>query len=248
MSIYAFIPARKGSERIKNKNKKKINEIPLIFYTFAQALSVFDAKKIYVSTDDKEILEWSKKLGFLEFGLRPGNISTANSPDISWLKYSLKIFEINNIPIKYICLLRPTSPFRSKSFIQTGLNLLIKNTSFSSLRAVRKCLEHPGKMWILKNNIMIPLLPFSEKNVPWHSMQYKSLPDIYVQTAALEILNVDKTVRMNQLSGDIVMPYFGNDMDNFDINNQNDLLEAENLILNYKNNITKKASILFNKM
>ena len=31
-------------------------------------------------------------------------------------------------------------------------------------------------------------------------MQYKSLPDIYVQTAALEILNVDKTVRMNQLS------------------------------------------------
>ena len=44
------------------------------------------------------------------------------------------------------------------------------------------------------------------------------------------------------------MPYFGNDMDNFDINNQNDLLESENLILNYKNNITKKASILFNKM
>ena len=95
---------------------------------------------------------------------------------------------------------------------------------------------------------MTPLLPFSEKNVPWHSMQYKSLPDIYIQTAALEILNVDKTVRKNQLSGDIVMPYFGNDMDNFDINNKNDLLEAGNLILNYKNNITKKASILFNKM
>ena len=42
MTKFAFIPARKGSERIINKNKILLNGIPLIFYTFAQALSLFN--------------------------------------------------------------------------------------------------------------------------------------------------------------------------------------------------------------
>ena len=37
--IYAFIPARSGSERVKNKNIKLLNGKPLIEYTIDQAKS-----------------------------------------------------------------------------------------------------------------------------------------------------------------------------------------------------------------
>ena len=35
-------------------------------------------------------------------------------------------------------------------------------------------------MWILQKKLSITTI--FDKNVPWHSMQYKSLPDIYIQT------------------------------------------------------------------
>ena len=62
-------------------------------------------------------------------------------------------------------------------------------------------------MWIVKNDFMMPMLPFSEKNVPWHSMQYKSLPEVFIQTASLELLNVEKTIKLNQLAGEMVIPF-----------------------------------------
>ena len=138
------------------------------------------------------------------------------------MEYSLKKFNHANIRVEYVCLLRPTSPFRTKNFIKDGLQKLLKNSKACSLRAVKKCSEHPGKMWILQKNIIYPLLPFSNKNVPWHSM-HKSLPDIYIQTASLEVLNVKKTISKNLLAGEINIPHFGSDLDNFDINNQSDL-------------------------
>ena len=51
--IIALIPARSGSERVKNKNIKKLNGKPLISYsiTLAKDAKIFD--KIYVLTDSK---------------------------------------------------------------------------------------------------------------------------------------------------------------------------------------------------
>ena len=58
--IIALIPARSGSERIKNKNIKTLNNIPLIAYTIKSAINskIFD--KIIVSTDSKKYSKISK--------------------------------------------------------------------------------------------------------------------------------------------------------------------------------------------
>ena len=60
--IICSICARGGSKGIINKNMKKINGKPLIFYTIKQAIDsdIFD--KIIVSSDDDKILNYSKKL------------------------------------------------------------------------------------------------------------------------------------------------------------------------------------------
>ena len=54
MEIIAFIPARSGSTRIKNKNIRLINERPLIYWTVSKAIKskIFD--KIIFSSDSEK--------------------------------------------------------------------------------------------------------------------------------------------------------------------------------------------------
>ena len=51
--LICFIPARSGSNRLKNKNIKKIKDKPLIYWTFEKAIrsKIFD--KIIFSSDSK---------------------------------------------------------------------------------------------------------------------------------------------------------------------------------------------------
>ena len=51
----AIIPARSGSKRVKNKNLKKINNKPLIYYAIDQSLKSKFIKETIVLTDSKII-------------------------------------------------------------------------------------------------------------------------------------------------------------------------------------------------
>ena len=59
------IPARAGSIRIKNKNLKKLNKLPIILETIKKIkkMRIFD--KIYVSTDSKKIAKLVVRYGAL---------------------------------------------------------------------------------------------------------------------------------------------------------------------------------------
>ena len=59
--ILALIPARGGSKGIKNKNLRRINGKPLIYYTinFINKLRFVDLK--IVSSDKNEILNYAQK-------------------------------------------------------------------------------------------------------------------------------------------------------------------------------------------
>ena len=55
MTFLGYIPARKNSIRIKNKNIKFLNGKPLIDYTLEAAKKSKFIKYIYVSTDSNKI-------------------------------------------------------------------------------------------------------------------------------------------------------------------------------------------------
>ena len=61
MNSIAFIFARKGSKRIKNKNMKIINGKPLIDYTLKFIKKIKFIDTIVVSTDDEKIINYCKK-------------------------------------------------------------------------------------------------------------------------------------------------------------------------------------------
>ncbi len=126
-----FIPARSGSKRIKNKNIRKINGKPLIYWTIKYAKKYANNEDILVSSDSNIIKKISsdEKIKFFK---RPKNISGDNANVYFAVVHALKKIEIKK-KYKYIALLQPTSPIRPKNIISNGINILKRNKKFQNL-------------------------------------------------------------------------------------------------------------------
>ena len=126
-----FIPARSGSKRIKNKNIRKINGKPLIYWTIKYAKKYANNEDILVSSDSNIIQKISsdEKIKFFK---RPKNISGDNANVYFAVVHALKKIEIKK-KYKYIALLQPTSPIRPKNIISNGINILKRNKQFQNL-------------------------------------------------------------------------------------------------------------------
>ncbi len=82
--IISIILARGGSKQIKNKNLIKINNKPLIFYTIKECLRSNLINETWVSSDNENILKYSKKIG-AKVIKRPKIFSKDNtSSESSW--------------------------------------------------------------------------------------------------------------------------------------------------------------------
>lgn len=228
----AFIPARSGSKRIKNKNILIFKGKPLISYSVIAAIKSKIFNRVIVVTDSNRYANIAKSFGAEVPFLRPKKISLDNSPDIEWVKYAIKNLNLKNNDI--FSILRPTNPFRTHKTIQRAWHLFQKyKKQIHSLRAIEMCKQHPGKMWTLNGSFIKPLLNKKIKGTPYHSNQFKVLPPVYVQNASLEISFVNNVLKKNSISGNKIIPFFTKGLEGFDINNKEDLV----LLKNYKNNI-----------
>ena len=73
MKIVAEIPARAGSERVKNKNLKLLNGKPLISYAMEAAKSATLLTDIYVNSDSDKIGSYAKTQG-VKYYKRPEHL------------------------------------------------------------------------------------------------------------------------------------------------------------------------------
>ncbi len=228
----ALIPARSGSKRIPDKNIKKLGDHPLIAYSIRAAIdsSVFD--DVICATDDEVYASIARHYGAEVPFLRPDEISGDKSPDIEWVLWMLKMLSDKGREYDVFSILRPTSPFRLPTTIKRAWDVFLSDPRNDSLRAVEKCNEHPGKMWVIRHNKMLPLLPFAEGGAPWHSSQYAALPEIYVQNASLEFAWTRLPLHEENISGEIIIPFLTEGVEGFDINRPEDWVLAENYIGN----------------
>ncbi len=227
--IYAFVPARAGSERVKNKNIKLLNNRPLIEYTLDLIKKSKNIDKTYISTDIKDFNKFVSLNKNTEVIKRPASISKSNSLDIDWVMHLLTKIK-NDLP-DIIVLLRPTSPFREVKFVDEAINSFINSKKYDSSRAVRLVTEHPDKMWERKGNSVVPYNGFTKnKKEDLHSMQYKSLDKVYIQTSSLEILRTSSILKYKKLSGKKVLPIYSNFMNSFTIDYDIDFKLAELIV------------------
>lgn len=220
----ALIPARSGSERVRHKNVRTLKGHPLLAYTIAAARRSGVFSRVVVSTDSPEYAALAERYGAEAPFLRPGDIAGSTSPDIEWILHALGELGGN---ADCFSILRPTSPFRSPETLRRAWREFLAGQPADSLRAVEKCSQHPGKMWVLDGNRMTPLLPQPEGRTPWHSSQYKSLPEVYVQNASLEIAWTRVPLETGTIAGNALIPFLTEGLEGFDINREEDWLLAD---------------------
>lgn len=227
LKTVAFIPARSGSKRVPNKNIKYLNGHPLLAYTIRAAIDsgIFDA--VICATDSELYADIARYYGAEVPFLRPKEISGEKSPDIEWVIWILEKLKEQGQDFDVFSILRPTSPFRLTETICRAWEAFNKDSGIDSLRAIEKCKQHPGKMWVLSGKRMVPLLPFYNGNIPWHSNQYASLPEIYVQDASLEISWTKNPLEQNTIAGEVIIPFISKGLEGFDINEPEDWMLAE---------------------
>ena len=239
-SAVAFIPARYGSKRVPGKNIRTLAGHPMIAYAIASAIESGVFSSVIVSTDSEEIAAIARHYGAEVPFLRPVAFGTDTSPDIEWLGHALTELRAGGRSWDAFSLLRPTSPFRSAAAIRRAFDHFVSQAGADSLRAVEKCTQHPGKMWVIRGDRMFPLLPFglvSPKpqsgeggDQPWHSTPYQALPLVYVQNASLEIAWTRVVFERRTIAGDVVVPFITEAHEGFDINDPYDWMVAERLI------------------
>lgn len=229
-TVVALIPARSGSKRVPDKNIRPLAGHPVIAYTIAAALRSEIFSTVIVSTDSERYADIARYYGAEVPFLRPPELAGDVSPDIEWLEHTLtKLAEDGR---KYDCfsILRPTNPFRLPETIRRAWQAFLAEEGVDSLRAVEKCQQHPGKMWVVRRRRMMPLLPLSPSEQPWHSSQYQSLPEVFVQNASLEIAWTRVVIEERTIAGNVLMPFFTKEYEGFDVNNPYDWNLAEHLL------------------
>jgi CMP-N,N'-diacetyllegionaminic acid synthase len=230
MKSVAFIPARSGSKRVPNKNIMNLGGHPMLAYSICAALDSGVFESVICATDSEQYADIARYYGAEVPFLRSNEISRDSSPDIDWVTWMLTKLEQQQRSYDIFSILRPTSPFRLPETIQRAWGLFLGDTSADSLRAVQKCQQHPGKMWVVHGKRMLPLIPLTNDNVPWHSNQYAALPEIYVQDASLEIAWTRVALEKKSIAGDAIIPFISKGREGFDINNHEDMLLANYLI------------------
>ena len=225
-----MIPARQGSKRVPGKNVRRLGGHPVLAYTVAPALDsgVFDA--VIVSTDSEETAAIARHYGAEVPFLRPAQFAGDTSPDIEWVEYTLAELQRQGRTWDAFSLLRPTSPFRSAATIQRAWTRFGAQEGADSLRAVEKCAQHPGKMWTVDGDRMTPLLEGAPPGRPWHSTPYQALPPVYVQNASLEMAWTRVVFEQRTIAGDVIVPFFTEGYEGFDINDGYDWMVAERVL------------------
>ena len=130
MRNIAFITARAGSKRLKNKNFKKLNKVPLIDHTLRAAIDSGCYSKIVVSSDDLKIKNYlSKKYknsNLIVFIKRPKSLSGDKIKVLQVINFYFEKLKIEKT-FKTISLLLPTCPLRDKNHIKKAFKIFKKN-------------------------------------------------------------------------------------------------------------------------
>ena len=227
--LIALIPARSGSKRIVAKNVRPLSGHPLLAYTIcaARESGVFD--RVIVSTDSEDTAALARTYGAEIPFLRPAELAGDLSPDIEWVNHALERVECDAFSI-----LRPTSPFRLPATIQRAVRQFLASNGADSLRAVQKATEHPGKMWVKRGDLIVPLLPFASNGTRWQSTPYQGLPQVLVQNASLEIAWARIPKETMTIEGDAVSPFMTEGYEGYDLNDEIDWVVAEHLVTSKK--------------
>ncbi len=221
-NVVAIIPARGNSKRIKNKNLYPIHKKPLIYYSIIQAMGAKKIKEVYVSSDDKDILNFADSLN-CKIIKRPKILSKDTSTSEEALLHALNKIE-KKYEVDAIMLLQCTSPVRKPKDLDNAIDFFYRKNADSLLSVV----SFHRFIWSL-NRYKLKPINFDYKNRP----RSQDFQNKYLETGSLYITKTDILKNLKNRLGGKIIPFVMDFITNFEIDNLDDIRLVEWAIKNY---------------
>ncbi len=221
----AIIPARGGSKRLPRKNVRLFDGLPLIYYTIKAAKESKNISDVYVSTDDREITELSKKYG-ANVIVRPDEISGDLATSDSVLVHALEYLDKNSKPSDYLVTLQVTNPLRRDGIVDKAiLEFSSHGIDSDSLISVS---ENKHKLGKIENNCFVPdNYSFGQRS--------QDLNKLYYENGLVYVTKSEVIRSKRSIFGDKIYPFIINDhYSDVDIDIIEDFEIAETIYIKHK--------------
>lgn len=179
-----IIPARKGSKRIKNKNRINFCGKPMIVWTVEAAIKSRCFDEVIVATDCKETAEIAVKSNALVPFLRDQNIDDFSPVSEASLAYLLKYEKLFNIKISSVTQAMANCPIRDEVEFISLFNEF-KNCNRSIISAFKYGMFNPWWAHEITENSCKPL--FNNNT----NVRSQDLPELLCPSGALWISKWD---------------------------------------------------------
>lgn len=229
--VVAIIPARGNSKSIPRKNVKEFAGHPLIAFSIAAGLQARSVSRVIVSTDNEEIADVARRYGAEIPFMRPDEFAQDQTPDLPVFKHALEwLHEHEGYQPDIVIQLRPTSPIRPKTCVDSAVAILNDHPKADSVRGVVLAGQNPYKMWhIKKKGILEPILTVKGIKEAYNAPR-QDLPLVYWQTGHIDAIRPQTILEKNSMTGDAIYPLIIDPMYTVDIDTLVDWRNAEQLV------------------
>jgi len=219
-----LITARGGSKGLPRKNILDLNGIPLIAWTIKAAQESKNIDRIFVSTEDEDIINIAKRFG-AEIIIRPAKLAQDDTSSEPVIEHAIYYLRNNNIPVKTVCLLQPTSPLRTNIDIDNSYNLFQEKDTNCIISVIES--EHSASKAYKRNpDGSISGLLFED--APYCRRQ--DLPETYHPNGAIYLFLVGSFLKESRIPRTKVYPYIMAPLMSLDIDTKEDLIKVEKII------------------
>ena len=225
--VLAITLARGGSKEVKNKNIRKINGRPLIWFTIKEALKSKLIDQYIVSTDSQVIKKISQKHGAEVPFLRPKKFSTDKASSVVALQHAVKYLETKeNKKFDIIVELMCTNPLKNSQDIDNVIKKIIKTNS-DTVIAVHNIQDHHPRR--LKKIVKDKIIDFMQEKPESRRQDLK--PSAYVRSGSIYAIQRDFLMKKNRRYGSKnSRPYILPNSRVINIDTELDFLTAEIII------------------
>lgn len=172
-----------------DKNIVQLAGFPLIAFSIAAAKLSTSISRVIVSTDSEKYAEIAREFGAEVPFIRPAAISGDEATDIDFMVHAMNWFDENDTTTpEYWVHLRPTTPLRDPTQIDSALQLILSRREATALRSAYLCTSSPYKWFRNSDDGYITSLFSDDTDIDKLNLPRQSYPKVYVPDGYVDIV------------------------------------------------------------
>lgn len=202
MRVLGLIVARGGSKGVPRKNVRLLAGRPLIAWTAEAALAATRLDRVMISTDDAEIAAVAGEYGVDAPFARPPELARDDTPTLPVVQHALRTLTAAGDRYDAVCLLQPTSPFRSAGTIDRCIEVLATSGADAVVTVLPVPPEHnPHWVYFRDGNGSLRLSTGESQPIP----RRQALPPAYHREGSVYVTRSEVVLSRESLYGERVL-------------------------------------------